>query len=175
MRYAQIRSLDISNGKGVGISLFTQGCRKRCKNCHNPEQWSFNGGEIYTPETEKQILQLCEKPYIQRCSLLGGEPLENENIYALANLCKKIKNNFPHIKIWLYTGHDWEDVYKKYTSNYQNKYFSDLIDNIDILVDGEFIQEQKDITLKFKGSANQRIIDIQKTLGNHGEIILYSN
>lgn len=147
--------------------------RRHCRGCHNPEQWNFDGGKLYTFETQDKIFDLLNKPYIQRLSLLGGEPLENINIYYLACLCHKVKRDLPYIKIWLYSGYTWEEIYKKYCLNNEVKYFQVLINNIDILVDGDFQEDKKDISLQFKGSFNQRIIDVPKTLKNKGEIIMF--
>lgn len=169
MRYAQIRSIDISNGTGVGVSLFIQGCSRHCKGCHNPEQWSFDGGKLFTRDTQNQIISLLKRPYVSRFSILGGEPLEPRNYFHLACLCYRIKRDFPHIQIWVYTGDTWENIQKEII---KSVYLSKIIDNIDILVDGEFIQEQKDINLEFKGSENQRIIDVQESL-RQKEIVLW--
>lgn len=164
--------MDISNGTGVGVSLFTQGCSRHCKGCHNPEQWSFDGGEMFTWDIQDQIIALLKQSYVSRFSILGGEPLENINLFHLTCLCHKIKRDLPHIQIWVYTGYNWEELYQKYQDDYGSKYLPILMENIDILVDGEFIQEQKDISLQFKGSENQRIIDVQKSL-EQKEIVLW--
>lgn len=164
MNYGAIREMDISNGKGIGVSLFVSGCRKHCYNCHNPELWDFNYGNTFTSDTKNKIVELCKQPYITRFSILGGEPLENQNIYELACLTQKIKTECPNIKIWLYTGYTMEEVLDRLNSNYKVQYFSSLINNIDILVDGPFIQEQKDISLAFRGSSNQRIINMREML-----------
>lgn len=154
MRYAQIRKMDISNGEGIGVSLFIQGCSQHCKGCFNPETWDFQGGKIYHPETTEKIMELLNKPYIIRFSILGGEPLEYKNLFELSCLINKIKSTYPHIKIWMWTGFLLEDLEEK---SLTNPYLDYVLSNIDVLVDGPFIQEEKDITLKWRGSRNQRI------------------
>lgn len=169
MRYAQIRSMDISNGTGVGVSLFTQGCHFRCYNCHNPEQWSFSGGKEFTQEVQNEILELLDKNYITRFSVLGGEPLEQENFFHLACLLHKIKKIYPDKKIWLYTGYTWEHLQER---KKHSIYLQTILENIDVMVDGRFIDDKKDITLKFKGSSNQRIIDVPQSLKTN-MVVLY--
>lgn len=162
MRYAQIRKMDISNGEGVGVSIFIQGCHFHCKNCHNPEQWSFNGGHEFTDETQHLILELLNKPYMSRFAVLGGEPLEDCNLYQLACLISSVKINYHNdIKIWVYTGWTYEELQEREKEKV-TKYLTFILDNIDYLVDGPFIQEEKDIALEFRGSSNQRILDMRQ-------------
>lgn len=163
MRVAQIRSLDITNGEGIGVSLFTQGCPFHCKNCFNPETWDFKGGYPYSQEIKKQLLELVSKPYIERFSILGGEPFLLKNKIELQDLTHDIKIKNPNIKIWAYSGNSFEKLLPE---------FLDLLKNIDVLVDGPFVDELKDFNLKFKGSTNQRIIDVQKSLIENN-IVLY--
>ena len=162
MRIAQIRKMDISNGLGVGVSIFTQGCHFHCPGCHNYEIWSFEGGELLTKEKELQIIEAISPSYIHRFSILGGEPLEDCNLESLANLITKVKRNKPKIKIWLYTGWTFEELLTKIKKDQGHLDF--ILNNIDVLVDGPFIQEQKDLTLKFKGSKNQRVLDMRKSM-----------
>ena len=166
MRYASIRSLDVTNGEGVGVSLFVQGCHFRCKNCFNPETWDFNGGKEWTEDVEKQFLELVSKPYIKRVSILGGEPLANENQYNIFLLCNKIKNTFPNKKIWLYTGYTFEKII-------QSREKTKPLCCVDVLVDGQYVDKQRDITLPFAGSRNQRLIDVKETL-KQNQIVLYN-
>lgn len=147
MRYASIRSMDISNGEGVGISLFVQGCHSHCKNCFNPDTWDFNGGKEWTEEIEHNFFKLASKPYIKRISILGGEPLCNENINDITILIKKIKKIFPNKKIWLWSGYDFQS----YISNLE------IIQYLDYIIDGNYIDELRDISLIFRGSSNQQI------------------
>ena len=162
MRYSQIRSMDISNGEGVGVALFVQGCHFHCKNCFNQDTWDFNGGKEWTDKTEKEFLELVNKPYIQRVSILGGEPLENCNIPYLKRLLFKIH---PNKTVWLYSGFTWEEI-----SEVRER--ERLIVLCDVLVDGRYIHELKDMNLEFRGSSNQRIIDVKKSLES-GEVILW--
>lgn len=165
IKYAQIRKMDISNGEGIGVSLFTQGCTFHCKNCFNQETWDYNKGKEWTEETENMFLKSINNPYITRVSFLGGDPLYYENSDEIINLCNKIKKIYSDKKIWLYSGYKFEDI----ISDIQRK---NILKYIDILVDGQFVDELKDLNLKFKGSSNQRIIDIKKSL-EQDKIILY--
>lgn len=152
MRYASIRTMDVSDGEGVGCSLFVQGCHFHCKNCFNQSTWDFNGGKEWTKATKEKFLELVNRPYITRVSILGGEPLADENIEDVSDLISQIPLNK---KVWLYTGYVYEnmDSDRKLVSN-----------SVDVLVDGQFIDELKDMNLPFRGSSNQRLIDIKKTL-----------
>lgn len=163
MRYALIRKMDISNGLGVGVSLFVQGCRSHCKGCFNSETWSFNGGEEWDNEAKKKFLELANKEYVTRISILGGEPLEPENIDDVHELTIEIRDKFPSKKIWFYTGREFESLTEKEL---------DVVGLCDVLVDGAFVEELKDISLAFRGSSNQRLIDVPKTLEKN-EIVLY--
>lgn len=167
MRYASIRSLDVSNGLGVGVALFTQGCPFHCPGCFNPETWDFNSGKEFTKETKNGIIELIKRPYIDRFSILGGEPLVPQNRFELACLIQNIKNKRPDIKIWIYTGYLLENLLKE-----DSQYLQNILYNTDVLVDGPFIQELKDISLPFCGSRNQRIIDLPKTLAKE-EVVLF--
>lgn len=167
MRYAQIRSMDISNGEGIGVSLFVQGCPFHCRNCFNPETWDFNSGKEWTKEIKEDFLNLIKKKKVKRVSLLGGECLAEQNLQEVKKLILEIRDKFPNVKIWLYTGYLWEDII-----NGNNQLRKDIIDNINILVDGQFVEELKDLSLRFCGSSNQRIIDCKKSIKNN-EVILY--
>lgn len=158
MRIAQIRSMDIANGEGIGIAIFTQGCPFHCKNCFNPETWDFKGGIPFTSNTFNQIINLISKDYIQRVSILGGEPFIEQNVEYLKEIVYCIKKFFPNKKIWIYTGNTFEKLWEK------DGYYRQILLNIDYLVDGPYIDNLKNPNLKFKGSSNQRIIDMQKTL-----------
>ena len=170
MRYAQIRSMDVSNGKGVGVALFVQGCHLRCHNCFNQSTWDFNGGKEWTNETEKTFFMLIDKPYIQRICILGGEPLTEENIDAVYDLIIKIRLIFKDSKkIWLYTGYNLDAIY-----NNPNEFDLKRIQTLgmcDVVVDGPFKEDQKDLKYKYAGSTNQRVIDIKKS-GEQGSIVL---
>lgn len=180
MRIASIRSMDISNGIGIGVSLFTQGCHFHCKNCFNPETWDFNGGKEYTQETVDTILKLVEPEYITRFSILGGEPLEPQNSFYLAELINLIKRKRPDIKIWVYTGYTIENLYSRCyctiggdseATSSQYSHLRYILNNIDVLVDGQFQEDKKDLTYPFAGSTNQRVIDMKRT-NDCGKIVL---
>ncbi len=185
MRYTKIRELDISNGEGVGVALFVQGCHFHCHNCFNPETWDFNGGKEWTKETQENFLELINKPYIKRVSILGGEPLAEENLTDILDLINKIRLIKSRKSIWLYTGYTiyfTEYLDKKILSTKVDNYTLEaiipttirekILENCDVVVDGRYIDSQKDITLKWKGSANQHVIDVRKSL-RKGEIILW--
>lgn len=181
IRYAQIRSLDLSNGEGIGVALFVQGCRFRCPNCFNPETWNFNSGKEWTSEVKEKFIELANKPYIKRISILGGEPLAEENLDGVLDLVNRIRLSLPQKTIWLYTGYEWEhifDLQMKHQPQNQDKSSVDrwkrqqIVSQCDILIDGRYIEEKRDITIAYRGSSNQNIIDIQKSLQN-GEKILW--
>lgn len=181
MRYASIRSLDISNGEGVGVSLFVQGCNRHCFNCFNSETWDFNGGKEWTEETKNKFMELIDRPYIRRISVLGGEPLAEQNLDEVLSLIKEIRIFFPDKTIWLYSGYNFDLLNSKY-NEYKYTPFAanadewltrwEIISNVDVLVDGEYIDEQKDLTLKWRGSKNQNCIDIKQSLAQN-KIVLY--
>lgn len=184
MRFASMRNLDISNGEGVGVSLFVQGCDRHCFNCFNPDTWDFNGGKEWTEKTKNKFLELINRPYIKRVSFLGGECLAEQNLDGVLNLIKEIRISFPEKTIWLYTGFEWNQIMnmqvmqpifscKDLESKIQNILKrQEIIKMCDVLVDGEYIDEQKDLTLKFRGSKNQRVIDVKKSLAQN-KVVLY--
>lgn len=214
MRYAQIRSMDISNGEGVGVSLFVQGCPFHCKNCFNSETWDFNSGKEWTEETKNKFMELIDRPYIRRISILGGEPLAEQNLDGVLSLIKEIREkypisqnpnsenigksrvledenskeiriSYPEKTIWLYTGFRWN-----YIMNYQpvetddfdyiEESYNDglmekrkqIISLCNIVIDGEYIDEQKDLTLAYRGSKNQHVIDVKQSLAQN-KVVLY--
>lgn len=177
MRYAQIRSMDISNGEGVGVSLFIQGCPFHCKNCFNSETWDFNGGKEWTEKTKNKFMELIDRPYIKRVSFLGGECLADQNLDEVLKLVKQIRISFPKKTIWLYSGYSYSEIFRGQSSclsqeglnNFKRR---EIISNVDVLVDGEYIDEQKDLSLKFKGSKNQRVIDVKQSLAQN-KVVLY--
>ena len=213
MRYAQIRSMDISNGEGVGVSLFVQGCDRHCFNCFNSETWNFNGGKEWTEETKNKFMELIDRPYIKRISILGGEPLAEQNLDGVLSLIKEIREkypisqnpnsenigksrvledensneiriSFPEKTIWLYTGFEWDQIMdikviqpifscKDLENKIQNVLKrQEIIKQCDVLVDGEYIDEQKDLTLKWCGSSNQRVIDVKQSIKQR-KVVLY--
>lgn len=181
MRYASIRSLDISNGEGVGVSLFVQGCDRHCFNCFNSETWNFNGGKEWTEEAKNKFMELIDRPYIRRISILGGEPLAEQNLDDVLSLVQQIRISYPEKTIWLYTGYNFDLLNSKY-NEYKYTSFAanadewltrwEIISNVDVLVDGEYIDEQKDLTLKWQGSKNQHVIDVKQSLAQN-KMVLY--
>ena len=173
MNYATIKWTDIANGEGVRISLFVSGCTHRCKNCFNEVAWDFTYGNPFDEEVENKILNELASDYIAGISLLGGEPLEPLNQKALLPFLKKVKAQYPNKTIWCYTGYVFDETSGELReSNKNTEYTKELISLCDVLVDGPYIEELKDIRLRFRGSANQRVIDVQKTLAK-GECVLY--
>lgn len=170
MRIAKIEKMSLSNGPGIRVCLYTQGCPFRCEDCFNSEIWDFDGGKAWNEiEDLKEIFELSNHDYISGLSILGGEPLIDQNIEALARLCIKYKSHFPNKTIWIWTGWEWEDLLKCYKNTHA---FQTLLDNVDVIIDGPFKKELKDPSLKWKGSSNQRTIDVQKSL-KENEVILY--
>ena len=157
--YAKINKNDIANGPGVRVSVFFSGCEHYCKGCFNSEAWDFNYGERFTYETIDEIIEAMKPNYIKGLTVLGGEPMHRNNAYALLKLCDAVKNKYPDKTIWVYTGYTYEELEE------MNIFAHTILLNqfIDVLVDGRFIEDLKDITLRFKGSSNQRIIDIKAT------------
>lgn len=171
MNYADIKQYDIANGPGVRVSLFVSGCTHHCKNCFNKEAWDFSYGKPFTAETQEQILSYLDKPYVKGLTLLGGEPFERENQEALLPFLRKVKERLPDKDIWAFSGYDFE----KDITGYMYREWEptkELLSMIDVLVDGEFIEEQKSLNLRFKGSANQRTILVQESLAA-GKLVLY--
>lgn len=212
MRYASIRNLDISNGANIGVALFVQGCDRNphCKNCFNSETWDFNGGKEWTEKTKNKFMELIDRPYIKRISILGGEPLAEQNLDDVLSLIKEIREkypisqnhnsenigksrvledenskeiriSFPKKSIWLYTGYELSEIIKIIKQEQYEKVSGipsvwskrwKIISNIDVLVDGEYIDEQKDLTLKWRGSKNQNCIDVKQSLAQN-KVVLY--
>lgn len=173
MNWAEIKYNDIANGEGVRTSLFVSGCRHHCKNCFNEIAWDFQYGKPFDEATAEKILNSVEPDWINGVSLLGGEPFEPENQQALLDFLTEFKARFANKNVWCYTGFTYEEIMG---TKAESRCFTDiskqLLSRIDILVDGRFVEKLKDIRLKFRGSSNQRIIDVQKSLAT-GEIVLY--
>ena len=161
MNYGNIKECDIADGPGVRVSLFVSGCRHHCKGCFNKETWDFGYGKPYTKETEDEIIRLLAPSYIQGLTLLGGEPFEPENQKELAGLLKRVRETYPDKDIWCYTGYLY-DVDLPEGGRVHTEVTEEMLSYIDVLVDGEFIEEEKDVTLVFRGSRNQRIIELGK-------------
>ena len=205
MRYAQVRSMDISNGEGIGVSLFVQGCpfNPHCYNCFNTETWDFNGGKEWTPEVKEKFLELIDRPYIKRVSILGGEPLADENLDDVldlvteinkrynfqkvdsANPCKmgvsedknadEIRLSFPNKTIWIYSGYRWSEIFNDgvyLTRDCAGWKRREIVKKCDVMIDGKYMDSLRDPQLKLRGSSNQHVIDVEKSMIK-GEIVLW--
>lgn len=175
MRYAQITPFEVCNGKGAGVSLFVQGCQFHCKGCFNSDAWDFNGGKEWTEEVKNNFFEIIDKPYIKRVSILGGEPLANQNISEVYKLIVDIKMKFPDKKVWLYTGYTWDSLF--YDEDNLKEICNDqirrsILIGCDVVVDGRYIEALRDVTLKFAGSSNQRVIDVKKSI-QENKVVLY--
>ena len=162
MNYGEIKKHDIANGFGIRVSLFVSGCRHHCKNCFNSDTWDFSFGKEFTKETEEEILKALAPSYITGLTLIGGEPMEKENQRELLPFVKRVKEAFPNKDIWCYTGFVYEAELLK-ESRGRCEVTDELLSYIDVLVDGRYIEEKRNISLKFRGSENQRIIDLKKS------------
>lgn len=163
MNYADIKKYDIANGPGVRVSLFVSGCTHHCPGCFNAETWDFNYGHPFTSDVINEILQALEPSYIHGFSLLGGEPFEHVNQEGLLPLLREIRSRFPNKDIWCYSGYDFEkDILGKMVKEWPET--KEMLSYIDVLVDGEFVETKKDISLRFRGSSNQRILMVQESL-----------
>ena len=172
MKYADIKKYDISNGVGIRVSLFVSGCNHHCKGCFNPEAWDFNYGKDFTDDTIDEIIEALKPNYINGLSLLGGEPLDIKNQDGILKLLKKLKKVYPEKSIWCYSGYQYEYLLEQSKTN---QVTNEIISCLDILVDGKFEIEKKDITLLFRGSSNQRIIDVKKSLEENKIVLSEKN
>ena len=203
IHYASIRNLDISNGEGIGVALFVQGCHFHCYNCFNTETWDFNGGKEWTPDVKEKFLELIDRPYIKRVSILGGEPLADENLDDVLDLvteinkrynfqkvdsvnhCKigvsedenadEIRLSFPNKSIWIYSGYQWSEIFNDgvyLTKNCYGWKRREIVRQCTVMVDGRYIDSQRNPSKKWAGSNNQHVIDIQQSL-QKGEIVLW--
>ena len=173
MHYSTIKDCDIANGIGVRITLFVSGCTNHCKNCFQPQTWDFDFGEPFTEETEEKLLEMLKPDYINGLTLLGGEPMEPQNQRALVPFLKRVREVYPNKNIWCFTGFTYE-VLKTDGSHPRCEVTDEMLSLIDVLVDGRYVDELKDLTLQFRGSSNQRLIDMVKTREN-GEVTLLPN
>lgn len=161
MHYNTIRKMDISNGPGVRVSIFMQGCVFHCKNCFNPETWDFNNGKEFNDDVINHVLDLCDQSYIKGLSILGGEPMHPKNIEGTTKLAKAFKERFPEKNLWCWSGYSFEELHDK-----------EILKYADVLVDGKYIDELHNPLLKWKGSSNQRVIDVQKSLKRNKVVLL---
>ena len=165
MNYEKIDKCSVSNGAGVRTVLWVSGCDIHCYNCHNQQTWDFNSGIPFTEETMQEILEDLSKPYIKGLTLSGGHPLDPQNAPKVLEIVKRVKMVFPNKDIWIYSGYVWEDIIK-------DDILKEILKRTDVLVDGAYIDELRDISLAFRGSSNQRIIDVKKTL-EKGKVVLW--
>lgn len=172
MHVANVKFYDIANGEGVRTSLFVSGCRHHCKNCFNAEAWDFTFGTPYTKKTEEEIIASLAPDYIAGLTVLGGEPFEPENQAEVLSLVTAVKSRYPHKTVWVYSGFTYEELLSG--SRAATDTARALLQQIDVLVDGRFIEEQKNVSLAFRGSENQRLIDLPKTL-QQGCVVLFSD
>lgn len=168
MNYADIRPIDVANGPGIRVSLFVSGCTHHCKECFNPETWDFFYGTPFGPEREEEILAHLSKPYIRGLSLLGGEPFEPQNQGAVLALVERVRERLPDRDVWCYSGYLFEDL----LAGRVGKQGRALLERLDVLVDGPFVLERKNLSLRFRGSENQRLIHVPQSL-KAGAVVLW--
>ena len=165
MYYGSIKNCDIANGIGVRVTLFVSGCTNRCPGCFQPETWSFTYGEPFTDETEDRLLEMLDPSYINGLTLLGGDPFEPENQRALVPFLKRVRERYPDKTIWAFSGFEYEDMLR--TGCHPHcEVTNEMLSLIDVLVDGPFVESKKEVGLRFRGSSNQRLIDLRKTRTN---------
>lgn len=181
MNYAQMRSMDISNGEGIGVSLFVQGCDFHCKNCFNSETWEFSKGQEWNEKTKNQFLKLVEKPFIQRATILGGEPLHPKNVQNVLKIVDEMRVSFPTKNIWIYTGYTWEQIMNPVVTDNLDierdnilNMRKEVVSMADVLVDGRYVDELRDVTLHWCGSSNQRVINVQESL-KQNKVVLWES
>lgn len=171
MNYATIKPHDTADGYGVRVSLFVSGCTHHCKGCFNSEAWDFNYGNKYTQDTEDQIMELLNREYIRGLSLLGGEPMEPQNQAVIINLIRRVKKELPDKDIWCYSGYTF-DRDLAVGGRAHTEFTDEILNSINVLVDGRFVEELKNLRLKFRGSSNQRVIDVKNSLLNNTIILM---
>lgn len=175
MNYMMIRTDDMLNGNGLRVVLFCTACDHYCHNCHNPETWRESNGTLFDDKAKKEILKELDKDYISGITLSGGDPLNINNLKDINELCKEIKLKYPNKTIWLYTGYTWEEIINEINSWHQDELIlSQIIKNIDILVDGKYKEDLSDVNYPWAGSTNQRVIDVQKSL-EQNQVVLWTN
>ena len=173
MNYGEIKNCDIANGEGVRVTLFVSGCTNRCPGCFQPQTWDFSYGQPFTAETEEKLLDMLAPAYINGLTLLGGDPFEPRNQRALLPFLRRVRERYPQKNIWAFSGFTWEELHTE-GSHPRCEVTDEMLSYIDVLVDGRFVEERKDIRLRFRGSSNQRIIDVNRTR-EVGEIFLWDN
>jgi len=166
---ANIKKTDIADGTGVRVSVFVSGCTHHCKNCFNPETWNFDYGTPYTEQTEQEIIDALKRPYIRGLTLLGGEPFEPDNQRVLVALLRRIRSELPEKDIWCYSGYTFEELTGE--SRARCEVTDEMLSMLNVLVDGEYVDELRNIRLRFRGSENQRILDIIQSLRDHKAVV----
>ena len=174
MNYHKIEKTSIANGTGIRVVLWVSGCSLHCKGCHNPETWSLNSGKLFDEDAKKELFEALDKPYIQGITFSGGHPLEYENLNKIYELIIEIKDKYPNKDIWLYTGYHFEDIINSPLRDINTTLRRRIVEMCDVVVDGKYVDELRDITLKWRGSSNQRVIDVKESLKNN-KIVLYNN
>ena len=174
MNYATIKKRDIANGPGVRVSLFVSGCTHRCPGCFNEVAWSFSYGEPFDEAVQNEVLEALDPDYVKGLSLLGGEPFEPQNQRALVPFLRRVKERFPDKTVWCYSGYTLEELSGKVESRCRSEVTDEMLSFINVLVDGRFIEEKKNIRLRFRGSENQRLIDMDQTRAQ-GKLVLWDN
>ena len=162
MHYGEIKNCDIANGEGVRVTLFVSGCTNHCKNCFQPQTWDFEFGRPFTAETEEELLTMLKPDYINGLTVLGGEPFEPSNQRSLLPFLRRVRETYPKKNIWCFSGFTYEEL-KTDGSHPRCEVTDEMLDQLDVLVDGRFVEELKDISLRFRGSYNQRLIDMKKS------------
>lgn len=170
MHYGELKLKDIADGTGVRTSLFVSGCTHRCRGCFQPQTWDFSYGREYTPEVEQAVIDSLKPSYVAGLTLLGGEPWEPDNQRVLVGLLRRVRAEAPGKTVWSYSGYTWEELTGK--SRARCEVTDEMLSLVDILVDGEFVESKKDISLTFRGSSNQRIIDVQASLASGRPVVL---
>ena len=163
MYYGELKKCDIANGTGVRVTLFVSGCTNRCPGCFQPQTWDFTYGQPYTTDTQREIIDELQKPYVRGLTVLGGEPFEPENQRQLVKLLRQVKENYPEKDVWVFSGFTLDGELLREGSHPRCEVTDEMLGYIDVLVDGRFVEELKDISLQFRGSRNQRVIDMNET------------
>ena len=173
MNYGEVKEFDIANGVGVRVSLFVAGCRHRCEGCFNPGMWQFGSGRPFDADAEDMVMHALESPVVRGLSVLGGEPLEPENQRPVLSLLRRVRRELPRKDVWLWTGFVLDDLLSG-GSRADTDVLMDVLGEVDVLVDGPFVLQRRDLTLRFRGSGNQRVIDLRRTL-SEGHVVPWSD
>lgn len=173
MHYGMIKKCDIANGEGVRVSLFVSGCRNKCKGCFQPETWDFTYGKLFDRGAAEEIFSALDNPSVRGITVLGGEPLEPENQSEVLSLIREVRRRFPEKSVWLYTGATYDQLSGGEISRYHTEYLEDILSLLDILVDGPFVEKEKSLGLRFRGSKNQRVIDMRATR-REGRVVIWA-